>query len=129
MPKIRLIACHSSLVAHMEQHLHTIQILSCQRSINRNQFLIGYRITKKYGNKSNQHKPNRGMIGAWEVYSEYNSKNKSHLRSRWVNRRTQFKLIAIKSGTDSNLLSVTSYAAGLLESHCWIYRLTYLSHS
>lgn len=49
----------------------------------------------------------------WEIVK---TKTKTHfdLVEVIVNRRPQFKLIAIKSGTDSNLLSVTSYAAGLL---------------
>lgn len=57
------------------------------------------------------------LIGTWVRNSETNKKNAFIWRSLdevIENRRIQFKLIAIKSGTDSNLLNVTSHAAGLL---------------
>ena len=120
---IELIACHSSLVAHMEQHLHTIQILSCHRSINRNRISVFFPLPEPK-NKSLVSKKNlRNDIGGLEeIEIKRKSQNKSERKKQthWdldeviVNRRIQFKLIAIKSGTDSNLLCVTSDAAGPL---------------
>lgn len=106
--------------AHMEQHLHTIRFLSCQRSINHSQIPI---LTTEERIKC-EHKPKtKKSVSKWELVKTQTVKQnekKTHfdLDEVIVNRRTQFKLIAIKSGTDSNLLSVTSYAAGLLWSVC-----------
>lgn len=107
--------------AHMEQHLHTIRFLSCQRSINRSQIPhFDYRGEDKM---RTQTKNKKKSVSKWELVKTQTVKQnekKTHfdLDEVIVNRRTQFKLIAIKSGTDSNLLSVTSYAAGLLWSVC-----------
>lgn len=106
--------------AHMEQHLHTIRFLSCQRSINRSQIPhFDYRGEDKMRTQT-KNKKIGVQVRASQNTNRKTKQKKTHfdLDEVIVNRRTQFKLIAIKSGTDSNLLSVTSYAAGLLWSVC-----------
>lgn len=135
--EIRLIACHSSLVAHMEQHSHTYtlslehkQFNKWRSSINRSPFLfLWYAVSasplrKKEAKRNAPHQHTElqtpvKFIGTWVRNSETKTKAKHiyleiSLDEVIENRRIQFKLIAIKSGTDSNLLNVTSHAAGLL---------------
>lgn len=129
-------ACHSSLVAHMEQHSHTHtlehklkQFNKWRSSINRSQFLFLWyvvrscvcvlRIEIEKKREAEQQTPVK-LIGTWVRNSETKTKaakpiySERSLDEAIENRRIQFKLIAIKSGTDSNLLNVTSHAAGPL---------------
>lgn len=118
---IRLIACHSSLVARIWSNIYTQFVFYHARDLLT---AVKFPILTTEERIKCEHKPKtKKSVSKWELVKTQTVKQnekKTHfdLDEVIVNRRTQFKLIAIKSGTDSNLLSVTSYAAGLLWSVC-----------
>lgn len=83
------------------------------------EFLFVETLTSRWSDK-NKNKRNPSCLGERERVKTKVTTNPKKKKLHWdldeviVNRRTQFKLIAIKSGTDSNLLCVTSDAAGWL---------------